>query len=325
MEVFNPYSFDFGNTLRVPAISHQHCENQSQFDRIVESGMYQIYAISNYYPSEPIYPLSDKFTNIPVDAISCPNAEHHNFSTPSLHINGLGSTFSSGSPEGEQPKGMDGKTWQEGFGLILGGLLYNDAGGLTINHPTWSNSQQYPSNLNVAFISQMLDYDTDRVLGLEIYNANTPEYNLSLWDDVLNTGRRCWGFGASDHIGQYNGVPSGRNVLFVDEATTYKCLKAYRDGAFYVQIGKTALTFNSISLNGKLLTVSASLADYINIVIDGIATRYDSTVVNVGIPDNAKFVRVEAFSSNDAIYSQPILFKNWKKTRMFSRLMPFIS
>lgn len=325
----NPYNFDFSDVVRVASCSHQHCELQSEFNNIVHNGGYRHYAISNYYPSAPVYPLSSKFTNVPSDAISCPNAEHHNTNITGQHINGLGCTLVSGSPEGQFPVGMGGIKWQDAFKKILDTLLYSDGGGITINHPTWSNN--HGSGYTTEKIAKLLDYDVNKVLGIEIYNSNSnpPEYNLELWDSILLTGRRCWGFGASDHVGQSSGPPDGKNVLLVDDATEHKCLQAYRNGNFYVQIHNTELTFDNISFVDGQLDVSSTLAISMNVVIDGISTSYNANHVSIEVPPSSIYVRVEAFSSDDAIYSQPIILngKYYPKDsgKSFFDMIPFLN
>lgn len=155
------------------------------------------------------------------------------------------------------------RPWREVFRAALdgeeldgqrrGGLLHPDGGGITLNHPT-GKLDNY---------AEMLDFDP-RVLGIEVWNQLTsgfgsdrgfyeakdsaPDHFYRLWDEILATGRRCWGFFVKDH----NTYGRGRNVLLVPplddldrtdrtdrEATA---LRAYRQGTFFGAV--SAITTN---------------------------------------------------------------------------------
>jgi hypothetical protein len=140
---------------------------------------------------------------------------------------------------------LDGETVD---GQRRGGLLVADGGGLTLNHPTGQ----------LADYAAMLDFDP-RVLGIEVWNQLTSGFGSSrgfydrgdgpllhfyrLWDDLLRSGRRCWGFFVKDH----NTFGRGRNVLLLPpleglsaterEATA---LRAYRRGCFFGSVAALA-------------------------------------------------------------------------------------
>ncbi|MFA7174909.1 MAG: hypothetical protein WC340_16155 [Kiritimatiellia bacterium] len=133
---------------------------------------------------------------------------------------------------------LDGKL-KDAQGNLIEGLLYPDGGGITINHPTCS----------LEDMLTLLDFD-ERVLGIEVWNhrrsfgisSARPDamsfYNL--WDDVLRTGRRCFGFFVKDHF-QYG---RGRNVLLVSdglaltaEEREHEALRTYRQGRFFGLVG----------------------------------------------------------------------------------------
>ena len=340
--VNNPYKTASFESL-VPSLSHGHCRTLDNgitaarvFNYIYRSGIRHI-GISNYYPSTPVYPLDNpqdstvvltgtdslELTAIPDDAIGYPNAEHTSVNIPALHINGIGSTFSSGSPDGEKPVGMGGNTWKYGFNEILSNLLYSDGGGVCINHPAWS--RHVGGAMSTEQIIQMLDFD-ERVLGIEIYNEaceyseSKTGWSLDIWDEILLSGRRCWGFAVPDHDTENYSIADtatpprvkcvGRNVLLC-EPEAHACLKAYRDGNFYSQILDTDLRFNGINFDESTnkLSVSTSNANSIKVVIDGEATTYTGNVTTVDIPVDATYVRVEAYSDIDSIFSNPIMFK----------------
>ncbi len=140
---------------------------------------------------------------------------------------------------------LDGESRE---GVTEGGLLYPDGGGITLNHPT-GKAEDY---------CEMLDFDP-RVLGIEVWNQLTsgfgsdrgfyssmedpPAHFYGLWDEILATGRRCWGFFVKDH----NTYGRGRNVLFVPplegasvEEREAALLRSYRRGAFYGSVSAIA-------------------------------------------------------------------------------------
>lgn len=328
--MINPYlGVDWETDQRIISISHAHSESQSQFNHLVTGGV-QHYAISNYYPSSPTYPLADFFETVPDGVIASPNAEHHSASVDGttihvLHFNSLGSTFSSGKPRGETPIGLDGLDWATAFNEILNNLQYEDAGGITLNHPSWSAAQTYIMRINLFnWFCRFLDHD-QRVLGLEIFNTaketeagESMEVNLKLWDDILSTGRRCWGFCVPDHEGQTRNDWEGRNILLVPNVTEHECLKAYRDGRFYGKLANTNLAFRSINLSpSNILTVDTENADTINIVSNGKNVHTGSGNHAVYKANNStKYIRVEAHTDSDSIFSQPIMFDKKKGSMM---------
>lgn len=326
--MINPYAeTNWSTDQHIVSISHAHSEAQNQFNHLVAGGV-QHYAISNYYPSSPTYPLTDFFETIPAGAIASPNAEHHSSSVDGttihvFHFNSLGSTFSSGKPRGETPIGLDGLDWHEAFDEILDDLQYEDGGGITLNHPTWSAAQTYIMRTNLFnWFCRFLDYDP-RVLGLEIFNTakstdggESMEGNIKLWDDILSTGRRCWCFCVPDHEGQTRDDWDGRNILLVPDFTERECLKAYRDGRFYGKLADTNLAFSSINLSSSnVLTVDTENAETIKIVSNG-KTVYTGSGNHAEhrVNGNAKYIRVEAHTDYDSIYSQPIMFDGNKRS-----------
>lgn len=326
----NPYSNINWNTIQhIPSLSHAHSrvgygtvvksETQRFISRAETAGIRHC-AWSNYYKSIPFYPLTDFFESIPSNMIGSPNAEHHSFTNPgygNLHMNGIGSLFESGKPQGETPSGTN-MSWNRAIPLILSELQYNDGGGISVNHPKWSN-------LTAEMILPILKANP-LVLGIEIANSwrqsENGELNTDIWDAILNRGQRAWGFCAPDHYVESGSQFTGRNVLLVDEFTEYKCLKAYRNGAFYGKLFESNLRFDSIALNGNTFSVSAPSATSIHIIVDGVYHDFNGTSAEYTIPDNAKYCRAEAWLENyewthndgttseerDMIFSNPIMF-----------------
>ena len=341
MSIINPYAdVDWQNCETIVSVTHAHAKNQEQFDLLYAGGLRHI-AISNYYRSEPFYPVVNgkvsgietvETINIPTDCVPCPNAEHHNMNIDALHICTVGSFFSSGSPEGSAPKSMDEKSWKALIKSAVHMLQFPDAGGLTINHPTWSD-------LSMTNIFAILDY-TKYVLGIEACNTDLAG-DLQYWDNVLITGRRAWGFFVPDHkhkwqeaqhgeegklakIGQWR----GRNVLIVPQKTEHECLKAYRNGHFFGRLYNTDLSFTNISLSGQNVTYATNKATSITVIEDGIKTTYNGSSCTHTVSAGATYVRAEAsrdytfeyndgseVTKKDVIYSQPITFKPFTPRR----------
>lgn len=357
--LINPYEHvNWRTAQQIVSISHAHSRVkrtdgqrgevfQRYLDNAVADGARHV-PFSNYYPSEPFYPLSDFFETVPEGVIASPNAEHHNFvGWGALHMNGMGCYASTGSPGGSTPVGAS-MTAEGAIKYVLSTLQYPDAGGITINHPGWTVMQNeqngFPrwtrANSRDAVLS-LLDVD-DRVLGMEIRNTSTLPYigagddtednenvnSVELWDEILKTGKRCWGFCVPDHETEWGAKWTGRNVLLVDTFDEHTCLKAYRNGNFYGKVFNSDLVFDGISYANNTFSVSAPLAESIQIIIDGDRTAHSGTSATVNIPANATYVRAEAWMPYDwidrngrhhdvteKIYSNPIMFKAYKKQK----------
>lgn len=355
----NPYeNINWSTVQKVASISHAHSRvrnndgtkgevYQRYLDNAVADGATHI-AFSNYYPSEPFYPLSDFFETVPSGILGSPNAEHHNFDGwGALHMNGIGCFATTGQAGGLTPVGIQ-MTPEGGVKYVLSTLQYADAGGVTINHPGWTEMQNEQNgfyrwtraNAKEAVLF-LLDID-DRVIGMEIRNTSSlpiigagddseeNEYvnSVDLWDEVLSTGKRCWAFCVPDHETEWGAKWTGRNILLVDSFDEHTCLKAYRNGNFYSKLFNSELAFDNISYVNDIFTVSAPLAESIQIIIDGERTAYNSLSVSVPIPASATYVRAEAWMPYDwvdrndrhhdvveKIYSNPIMFKEYKKAK----------
>ena len=273
---------------------------------------------------------------IPDDAILSHNAEHHGFSNSQAHICSPGSSFASGTFDVHNkfqlnqhgfPVGFGG-TWQSAFEGMIDGLDCPDGGGITINHPTWF------SKFTDEQVLEMLDFD-DRVLGIEIYNdysgkrdwfqkpdyeaPNEPEqgFSLNMWDRILSTGRRCWGFCVPDHSAAGGGNWQGRCMLLVEQATEHACLKAYRDGSFYgcltgdgpfVEAFEAAESSVSIVLNDSAEIRFVADAQVVASVND------DRATFNVPQQDGSAavtYVRVDVrHADGERLFLQPVRFQS---------------
>lgn len=263
------------------------------------------------------------FTEVPTDVIICPNAEHHSMTDSRGHFNGLGSLFASGTFDvrgkyllHKHSYAMGtGLSWRESFERIFDALQFADGGGVTINHPGWSS-------LSAEHTHEMLDFDK-RVLGLEIWNQTTEQlsekgWSLDIWDSVLATGRRCWGFAVPDHAHNRDPAFRGQNVLLIPKSTTAvqrpaACLRAYRNGDFYVSMDG-GLALNQLTLTGDALTVEVSEKCNIRFVTArGVVHEQAGSACSWKLPTgdawlrNHVFIRVEAKQADgdDQVFSQP--------------------
>ena len=201
------------------------------------------------------------FKPLPEGVLEAPNAEHHGFTDSPMHMCSPGSAFASGTFDARdrfktRSHGYHfgtGEPWRTSVSRMIDGLIHPDGGGVTINHPAWSN-------LLDAHVWEVLDYDP-RVLGIEVYNQTcapraawrwSKAYCEDYWDRALSTGRQCFGFFVPDW-----GVTEGVNVLLVPEKSVHACLRAYRQGNFYGAVkGRGMLRFTSIRFDGARLHVT---------------------------------------------------------------------
>ena len=263
------------------------------------------------------------FPNWPKDMLEAPNAEHHGFlddngnSTGSLHMCAPGSAYKSGTFDARDffkthSHGYhygSGEHWRTAIDRMIEGMIYEDGGGVTINHPTWTHLER-------EFLLKLLDHDP-RVLGIEVLEAGTNSENY--WDWVLSTGRQCFGVFVPDwSIG--NEV-FGVNVLVVPERTVHACLKAYRQGNFYgAERGYGELAFTDISFDGNELTVKTDKPARFEVkTARGIRMEAKGTQVKWLKKTQEKpkrqdwgtdiFVRVKAYAldSKEVLYTQPIM------------------
>ena len=262
--------------------------------------------------------------------IECPNAEHHRFrvngSDPDLynrwHMNSVGSMWGSGHSRLDEKELGNGAEieWTLALDNIFANLLYEDGGGVTINHPNWSHS---PSITHQRIVDT-LDYDP-RVLGVEIYNdgdreaTSYPRYADNFIDPVLMTGRRCWIFAVPDHMheSQHPNDWRGVQVLLVPAEDNHECLKAYRNGNFYAKImPQTSLMFTSITYNDGILNVDTTNASKITLIIDGKSFEFSGSSLSRPVSANNVYCRIKAETNtaDDIIFSNPIMLNGIPKT-----------
>ena len=257
----------------------------------------------------------------PAGFMEAPNAEHHLFSDFNvyLHITCPGSFFASGNCDRNRNSvlaqhGIRVGTqmpWRKAFDAMIDALMIPDGGGIVINHPHWSH-------LPHQFLCEMLDYDP-RVLGLEVINADCgPDRTAaaeSQWDEVLGTGRQCYGFWVQDHLHLSKGKLQGRCILLPEERTVESCLRAYRQGRFYGAIKGEGLTFESVEFDGRTLRVRCDkeaimlLLSHRGVLVELWTGR--ELVYTVPDADRGKdvFLRVTAMDkeSGEKLFTQPFM------------------
>ncbi len=235
------------------------------------------------------------------------------------------------------------RPWRDVFSAALdgepggsdGGLLYPEGGGITLNHPGGKRDQYL----------EMLDFDP-RVLGIEVWNqlasgfgsdrgyvssmTEPPSHFYQLWDDILATGRRCWGFFVKDH----NTYGRGRNILLsppLDDLSPQQreatLLRSYRRGTFFGSVAavacneqgqvvapydKSDFRFRHIRLRrdggGRAVALHVAVTGndenlrpniQVRFITDqGIASIADASEAVFKIPSDPapRFIRVEAFA-----------------------------
>lgn len=272
---------------------------------------------------------------LPADIVEAPNAEHYDI-PGSDHITSPGSTFSSGHFDVAagfrlRQHGFTlgvGLPWQMAFDRIFDKLIYEDGGGVILNHPRSSTEKM------VEMVIAFLDFDP-RVLGMEVFNAGHG-WKEELWDKILSTGKQCYGFFTPDHMAEGGAENwAGVSVLLVPELTGRECLKAYRDGNFYGAIFGKGLKFTRIKADSVGIKIKTDKAQKINFITEkGIVKTVHSNEGEYVFPRDKSgnpdliFVRVVAFefadnneyskftqgykchSKGEVIFSQPVIYKS---------------
>jgi len=278
---------------------------QAAFEVLYDRGI-RHFALSNYNPAKPTYPLEAYFEDVPADALGCPNAEH-SCGDPG-HYCSLGSRFRSINRTYD-------RSWRELFRSILDELAYDAGGGIVVNHPR-------RSGLTVDDVAERLEFDP-RVLGIEAWNHRgviDPKSRgrgnaLQLWDELLMTGRQVSGFFNPDYHAPWNVErwghgPRGRNVLLVPEATEEAAARAYRQGRFYGALDGSGLTFERLEATSDEVVVETTGAARIDFITAGrsIHTEYDSAAT-YRTSGTEPYVRVEAHDdTGERVFSQPVLY-----------------
>lgn len=306
----NPYNqVDWNAWEQVKSASHMHVLTQDNFDETVSLG-YKHIASTRYSPvSAPIYPLDSRFTNIPHDVLGAPSSEKFRLTGAGGHYITLGS-FLEGY--GYETAVEDSIPWRQMFDEALAELQFENGGGVVIAHPQGV----------VPLHKEMLDHD-ERVLGIEIYHNgmerdqyigySRDRYQL-MWDEILSSGRRCFGFGVVDWMIERRRPFYGSNILLVPAFTEHDCLRAYRNGEFYAIANDTGLRFSHLQGDEQEINVEINREATIRFIsergIEKEVIGYSSNFTNL---QDRTFVRVEVEEEgldDSLLFSQPFMFKD---------------
>lgn len=312
--MLNPYAgVNWSTDLHVVSTSHMHVPDAATFENAYTNGGIRHFAISNYKPSHPTWPLSSPVWplvvgTIPEDIAEMPSAEHTSFTQGTygnMHLIALGSTLESGLPEGQEPAGYQ-NTLDHFFAALVG--TFPLGGGVVIGHPNYTG-------IHTSYMLKMMD-EYPLILGFEIYNGSS-DFNglpmeLDRWNSILATGRQCYGFFVPDHMLQVAGDAAGKNVLVVDEFTDAACADAYVSGAFYGMLDLSTLRFAGIAPTATGISASVNESSTLRLVSE--QGTFAEVVGNTEITATWSaskppiFVRVEAENAGGKIYSQPIMY-----------------
>lgn len=300
----NPYQMDFSGFVEVISTTHAHAATDEQLATLASH--YDHVAISNYYPSAPWYPMTDYYTAIPSGFISSPNAEQARFSdrAAGVHACSVGSFLS-------RDTASYGGTIYDMIKQTVSTLQYPNAGGVTINHPTYSN-------LTGAAIESILKQSSG-VFAIEIYNGNVEAensgngYSISQWDYLLSKGIQVFGTATPDHEAQYhpneNRAGFGYCHVMVRAKTEQQILLAYGEGRFYCSIYNDGLKFTNIKYLPSTGLVASINEEATIRLITARGTVYEQVGSEVAYSPTAEdiYVRIEIERGNNKLYSNAII------------------
>lgn len=301
----NPYAgVDFAAVTARPGVSHMHPDSPAgtTFTTALGYGA-RVMAWSKYFPETITDPAI--FGTAPSDVVFLDNTEQHTCTDTNLHYCPLGST--------QNHSGGTHMPWRDAFAEALSLLELADGGGITLNHPVWSGNTDLQ-------MKAFLDYDRDRVLGMEIYNHMTnnlasysdwqkqPAYPM--WDRLLASGRRCWGFMAHDHYDASIAPYLGFNMLLMGSLTAAAALRCYRSGAFYTTMKApgSGLALTGFTVADHTVTVTTDAATSISMITDLGTSSASGPSYTFTVPAGAVYARFEATGSGDTLRTQPLMY-----------------
>ena len=339
--MINPYKgIDWGAIKQVYSSTHDHIdEDTTQSFR--NEKLFSIHNfgneqnrhinISNYVPSRPMHPLTSWFTQIPEGMIGTPGAEHTNISGAG-HTVAIGSTFDSG----EHASNVPNRVWTNFYQLIINDLVSPEMGGIYHAHV-----KRDGPGFNV--LCEMLD-TFDEFLGIAAYNGKDVKqgndgWALDLWDEILSTGRRCWGFWEADASNPWNHgynipnatydpVGTGRNIVLVSDINEENIMLSYRKGAFFGNRLASGLSFESIQENEGTIYVETNTETNIVFVstdlYGNVNVQTTDNVTNSSIelnPNSTVYARIEAHlpDESDSVFSQPLIYMDKDAKQSFFR------
>jgi len=98
--VDNPYeAVKWETSQHLHGGSHLHSRSPAQWEQIYDMGIRHL-TLSNYYPSQPYWPLPEEFLADRPDLVTAPNAEQHGSTDHDLHFTVPGSFYTTGYGRG---------------------------------------------------------------------------------------------------------------------------------------------------------------------------------------------------------------------------------
>lgn len=313
----------------IKSTCHLHTIRALYFTRARNQG-YDHIAISNYHASKPTVPISDIITElegytesrdaVPSNWMESPNAEHVYFSDAAnyvgssaashLHLCSLGSYMTSGGDNTGIGEGGFTGTIKEFAEETERLLKYPNGGGITINHPAWSQ-------ITADGIIKLLNV-SNIVFGMEIYNSNCEHgsgtgYALDLWNSVLGQGYQIFGTAVPDHETEGGfwdeHLPLGFVHLLCITKSEQEIMLAYRNGRFYTTIDNDTLLLKYFGINNSgLVTFTASEPGTIKfITANGETTVDNATTATYQTSSSDVFIRAEIETSSNRLFTNAIM------------------
>lgn len=311
----NPYkNINWETVTKLQGNTHNHLFYQWHVDNAADNGMRFMGAHAHH--GQPLYPMSEHDMVLPEGVIEYALAEHYGNTTAPhpAHFAGIGSTLVSDT---EAPhSGYDGTIF-EFLDAVRNTLQVSDGGGVHWNHP--GAGIVTPGNPNLAIMKQAYDYAPDIFLGVEFYNNSQGKtyegkdpWMMGFWDRLLESGRHVWGFANPDYEARrLEPYPDweGKMILLIPELTRDACLRAIRNGEFFLVLYNNGFYFNNISSFEN--TVNVNLSELGDIKFKTATREVEFLNVdsaNLDITASDIYVRVEAKKGEEQIFSQALMY-----------------
>ncbi|NLT38199.1 MAG: CehA/McbA family metallohydrolase [Methanomassiliicoccus sp.] len=200
------------------------------------------------------------------------------------HMNGI-NISSAPSEDLPQQKRIDSITSQSGI--------------VVLNHPT-----MFMFSYDLNDLKELRNYTA-----IEIYNGYSDGFlsgdAVSLWDDILSTGRVVWGTAGDDAHTSATYDKGWIEVRLSGKLTTANVINAIKRGSFYSTQGPM---FDELRFNGTTFTVSSPDAHCISFYgRDGrLLETVNGGYANYTVKGNEGYVRAEVSADGLKAWSQPV-------------------
>lgn len=285
----NPYS---GNGMWLRGNLHTHTTNSP--DGLLEPArMAKEYAVRGYdflavSDHDAFTPTSayerDAITGIPAVEISS-NGSHL------LHLG----TSEAVPPSEDRQEVLNSIDPENEYGVIA--------------HPKWKHTYDH---WPLSELERLGGYS-----GIEIYNGLIEghpgsETAIDIWDQLLSSGRRVWGFANDDSHRPWE-IAKGWNVVQAEECNATAILEALASGRFYASTG---VSVGSIEVSDGTVSIDTENAEAIRLISDhGIIQQVaDGSNASFRIPEQlvhrgreTSYIRIECDGrGTDKAWLQPI-------------------